>query len=88
VYAEDLSRNGIYWNGNLMGAGNGGFLLSNGDVLQLSKNTELEFGCSDEQEDPLDLLQQIEAEVRLNAPHDHIYLQQRTETIPENLQNH
>jgi protein-serine/threonine kinase len=36
VYAEDLSRNGTFWNGSLMGKGNGGFLLSDGDTLRVS----------------------------------------------------
>ena len=33
VYAEDLSSNGTYWNGSLMGKHNGGFLLRDGDQL-------------------------------------------------------
>jgi pSer/pThr/pTyr-binding forkhead associated (FHA) protein len=36
VYAEDLSRNGTFWNGSLIGKGNGGFLLSDGDTLRVS----------------------------------------------------
>ena len=43
VYAEDLSRYGTYWNGLLMGKGKGGFLLSDGDVLQITKHLELVF---------------------------------------------
>lgn len=43
VYAEDLSRNGTYWNGSLIGKGNGGFLLSNDDTLRLSSSTLLRF---------------------------------------------
>ncbi|KIV91597.1 hypothetical protein PV10_06116 [Exophiala mesophila] len=43
VYAEDLSHNGTFWNGSLIGKGNGGFLLSNGDVLRLSQRTFLCF---------------------------------------------
>ena len=35
VYAEDLSSNGTYWNGSLIGRGNGGVLLSDGDVLRI-----------------------------------------------------
>jgi hypothetical protein len=45
VYAEDLSRYGTYWNGVLMGKGNGGYLLSRGDTLMLTSKTELEFHC-------------------------------------------
>ncbi|KIW97292.1 uncharacterized protein Z519_02684 [Cladophialophora bantiana CBS 173.52] len=43
VYAEDLSQNGTYWNGSLIGKGNGGFLLSDKDVLRLSGQTLLIF---------------------------------------------
>lgn len=43
VYAEDLSRNGTYWHGSLIGRGSGGFLLSGGDVLKLTRNTQLVF---------------------------------------------
>ena len=38
VYAEDLSSNGTYWNGSLIGRGNGGFLLSQDDKLKLAPN--------------------------------------------------
>ncbi|OCT50699.1 protein-serine/threonine kinase [Cladophialophora carrionii] len=43
VYAEDLSLNGTYWNGSFIGKGNGGFLLSDGDTLRLSRRTYLVF---------------------------------------------
>lgn len=43
VYAEDLSRNGTYWNASLIGRGNGGFLLSPDDVLKLSSAVSLTF---------------------------------------------
>ncbi|KAI1612223.1 kinase-like domain-containing protein [Exophiala viscosa] len=43
VYAEDLSQNGSYWNGGLIGNGNGGYLISDGDVLRLSRQTFLVF---------------------------------------------
>ncbi len=47
-----------------MGVGNGGFLLSCGDILKLSKNVELEFSCDDVQDgDPLDRKQREQAEV-------------------------
>ncbi|OAP61217.1 hypothetical protein AYL99_03418 [Fonsecaea erecta] len=45
VYAEDLSQNGTFWNGSLMGKGNGGFLLSDSDVLRLSRQTYLTFAA-------------------------------------------
>ena len=35
VYAEDLSTNGTYWNGSLMGKNNGGFLICDGDQLRI-----------------------------------------------------
>ena len=43
VYAEDLSRNGTFWNGSFIGKGNGGFLLSQDDSLKLSQNVKLLF---------------------------------------------
>ncbi|KIW20500.1 hypothetical protein PV08_01075 [Exophiala spinifera] len=43
VYVEDLSQNGTYWNGSTIGRGNGGYLLSDGDVLRLSRRTILTF---------------------------------------------
>lgn len=46
VYAEDLSSNGTYWNGSLIGRGNGGFLLSQDDKLQLAPNVFLDFQAS------------------------------------------
>jgi hypothetical protein len=39
VYGEDLSRNGTFWNGSLIGKGNGGFLLSDKDTLRVSART-------------------------------------------------
>ncbi|OAL22538.1 hypothetical protein AYO22_07096 [Fonsecaea multimorphosa] len=46
VYAEDLSQNGTFWNGSLIGKGNGGFLLSDTDVLRLSRRTYLIFAAT------------------------------------------
>lgn len=43
VFAEDLSQNGTYWNGSAIGKGTGGYLLSDGDVLRLSRRTSLTF---------------------------------------------
>lgn len=43
VYVEDLSQNGTYWNGSTIGRGNGGYLLSDGDVLRLSRLTTFTF---------------------------------------------
>lgn len=36
VYAQDLSLNGSAWNNYPMGRGKGSFLLSHGDILQIS----------------------------------------------------
>ncbi|KAJ5983535.1 hypothetical protein N7481_005634 [Penicillium waksmanii] len=43
VYAEDLSRNGTLLNGHLMGLGNGGFLLRQGDVLSITRDISIRF---------------------------------------------
>ncbi|KAJ5182872.1 hypothetical protein N7492_000488 [Penicillium capsulatum] len=45
VYAEDISLNGTLWNGHKMDKGNGGFLLSHGDVLTLMPGVHLRFRC-------------------------------------------
>jgi protein-serine/threonine kinase len=72
VYAEDLSQNGTYWNGAFMGKGNGGFLLSDKDVLRLSRRTYLHFTCptaaASEQDNTncFDLTQEKEMAVRRN----------------------
>ena len=48
VYAEDLSTNGTYWNGSLIGRGNGGYLLSQDDKLKLAPDVFLDFqACTD-----------------------------------------
>ena len=43
IYAEDLSSNGTYWNGSLVGKTNGAVLLSDGDVLRISPRISLLF---------------------------------------------
>jgi hypothetical protein len=43
VYAEDLSRNGTFWHGSLIGRGRGGFLLSEDDILKLSAEVSFRF---------------------------------------------
>ena len=65
VYAEDLSRNGTFWNGSLIGRGNGGFLLSNGDTLRVGANSLFEYvdNISDEKSGAFDLLQESEMKV-------------------------
>ena len=65
VYAEDLSRNGTYWNGSLIGKGNGGVLLSNGDTLRISPRLYYHFHqsttCNGDQR--FDLTQECEMKV-------------------------
>ena len=64
VYAQDLSMNGSSWNGYPMGKGKGSFLLSDGDVLQLSLRFSLHFCCAVQgNEDCFDMLQMIEMRV-------------------------
>ncbi|QGA16780.1 hypothetical protein EYB26_004450 [Talaromyces marneffei] len=44
VYAQDVSTNGTFWNGQRIDRRNGGaVLLSDGDILRLSSNSFLEF---------------------------------------------
>ncbi len=66
VYAEDLSRNGTYWNGSFIGKGNGGFLLSEGDTLRLSNRTHFLFNTtsSDNAPESFDHIQETEMAVR------------------------
>src|SRR2546423_1524428 len=68
VYAEDLSRNGTFWNGSLMGKGNGGFLLSDGDTLRVSSRKLFVFHMNNPgNEDRLfDLVQEHEMNVGLS----------------------
>lgn len=47
VYAEDLSSNGTYWNGTLIGRVNGGVLLSDGDVLRVSPHRSFSYRGAD-----------------------------------------
>lgn len=65
VYAEDLSRNGTYWNGSLIGKGNGGILLSDGDTLRVSPRVCYHFHqmSPQNQEQPFDLTQECEMKV-------------------------
>lgn len=67
VYAEDLSHNGTFWNGSLIGKGNGGFLLSHGDVLRLSRFTSLCFSglTKTSSSSPFNLIQENEMAVGL-----------------------
>jgi FHA domain len=69
VYAEDLSRNGTYWNNSLIGRGNGGVLLSNGDTLRISPRIYYHFqgGSAEFEEQPFDLTQECEMKVGGNC---------------------
>jgi serine/threonine protein kinase len=64
VYAEDLSRNGSYWNGSLVGKGNG-VLLSAGDTLRVSPRVYFQFQprTSDARGKAFDLTQECEMRV-------------------------
>ncbi|KAL1979521.1 hypothetical protein VTN96DRAFT_5678 [Rasamsonia emersonii] len=61
VYAQDLSRNGTFWNGAKIARGNGGVLLSDGDILRLSPGSYIQFRCrSGQTTDPFSALQRQE----------------------------
>ena len=65
VYAEDLSRNGTFWNGSLIGKGNGGFLLSDKDTLRVSPRTVFVYRMvlPHERDESFDLVQEYEMKV-------------------------
>ena len=65
VYAEDLSRNGTFWNGSLIGKGNGGFLLSDGDTLRVSSRISFVYlkVATDGDTESFDLVQEREMKV-------------------------
>lgn len=50
VYAEDISTNGSWWNGQRMGCRCGSVLLSTGDVLTLANGLSLTYESKDEEE--------------------------------------
>ena len=61
VYAEDLSSNGSYWNGSLIGKGNGGVLLSDGDEVRISPRVTLIFeAIANRAKEVLDSVQELE----------------------------
>src|SRR5271168_170487 len=66
VYAEDLSRNGTFWNSSLIGRGNGGFLLSDGDTLRVSSRIYFTFRTLAVEDTIVhfDLVQEAEIEVQ------------------------
>ena len=55
TYAEDLSSNGTFLNGTLMGRGKGAFLLSDGDTLRISPRFAFRFVADGDHEQPLEL---------------------------------
>ena len=65
VYAEDLSRNGTFWNSSLIGKGNGGFLLSNKDTLRVSARILFVYRMIDprERDESFDFVQEHEMKV-------------------------
>lgn len=66
VYAQDLSTNGTFWNGQRIDRRNGGaVLLSDGDILRLSSHSFLEFRSEYLSEKPLTSTQKEEAKVSL-----------------------
>jgi hypothetical protein len=69
VYAQDMSLNGTRWNGALIDRSNGGVLLSDGDILQLSPALYLLFRCCSSQQmtDPFSPLQRREMKVSISS---------------------
>ena len=64
IYAEDLSSNGSYWNGSLIGKGNGGVLLSDGDEIRISPRIVLVFEAAMKSADEtVDNLHELEKKV-------------------------
>lgn len=69
VYAQDLSTNGTFWNGQRIRKSNGGaVLLSHGDIIRLSSMTFLEFRTDYQTERPLTLTQAEEVKVETIEP--------------------
>lgn len=65
VYAQDISTNGSFWNGQSIDRRNGGaVLLSDGDILRLSSNSFLEFRSEYQSIRPLNHTQEKEIKVR------------------------
>jgi hypothetical protein len=64
VYAQDISLNGTSWNNYPMGKGNGSFLLSDGDILELSPSVHLLYRRDrHREENHFDVLQRVEMRV-------------------------
>ncbi|KAH8702390.1 kinase-like domain-containing protein [Talaromyces proteolyticus] len=61
VYAQDLSLNGTFWNGQKIERHGDAFLLSDGDLLRLSPESYLEFRCDYQVDKPLTPVQREEA---------------------------
>lgn len=69
VFAEDLSRNGTFLNGLLMGRGAGGFLLSNGDTMRISSRFHFRFVSCPGYEQNVDIPSDQEEEIRVRSGH-------------------
>lgn len=71
VYAQDISTNGTFWNGQRIDKRTGGaVLLSDGDILRLSSNSFLEFRTEYQSGRLLDNIQRKEIKVRyINVCH-------------------
>ena len=68
IYAEDRSSNGSYWNGALIGKGNGAVLLSDGDELRIGPRITLYFQTDLQYEKgDMDEVQQLEVKVCTNT---------------------
>lgn len=66
IYIEDLSSNGTYWNGSLLGRGNEAALLSDGDRIRISARISYTFRALRTLEsEPMDDIQEAEKRVSL-----------------------
>lgn len=66
IYIEDLSSNGTYWNGSLLGRGNEAALLSNGDRIRISARISYTFqALRTLKSEPVDDIQEAEKRVSL-----------------------
>lgn len=88
VYAEDLSQNGTYWNGSFIGKGNGGFLLTDEDVLRLSRHTYFVFTATSPSQNVriFDHTQETEMKVRFTGDPSPRVL--KILEIPQSLYSH
>lgn len=57
VYVQDLSRNGVFWNGVKIGKGSGEFLLSDGDMVKVCSSVVIEYRGERVLQTPFDQVQ-------------------------------